>query len=169
MATPGKDVFRRNGFELAWASAFAKIDNDEFFGFTGVDYEEKLERAFARGMDKGGPPRGITRGQYTGSDGASLKMYKASALAFIEKLAAKAEDKQSYGSVSFFFSLQYVENDVSITEELYDCYLTGAKRSAAPGADALVDELPFMVTYVKLKTPTSPNGLVLFDNRRGRY
>lgn len=60
MAT-GKDVFRRNGEEIVWASQTLKVDDDEFFGATGIDYEEKLERAFARGLGRDQAPRGITR------------------------------------------------------------------------------------------------------------
>ena len=167
MAATGKDVFRRNGYELSWASASAKADNDEFFGFTGVDYEEKLERAFTRGLGKDGAPRGMTRGQYS-VEGSSIKMYKSSALSLIEKLAQKSKDGKSYGSVPFFFSLQFVEDDVSITEELYGCKISGRKASIAQGADGLIDELGITVLYAKLSTPNI-KGMTLFDNRQGRF
>ena len=132
--TTGKDVFRRNGFEVSWASAVAKIDNDEFFGFTECAYEEKLDRAFTRGMGKDGAPRGMTRGQYS-VEGSSLKMYKSSALALIEKLCQKSGGK-NYGQVPFFWSLQYVEegigdDGISITEELNGCRIAGRKSSVA--------------------------------------
>jgi hypothetical protein len=171
MAT-GKDVFRRNGFEVSWASAVAKVDNDEFFGFTGVDYEDKLERAFTRGMGKDGAPRGMTRGQYS-VEGSSIKMYKASALAFLEKLAQKSRDGKSYGKPSFFFSLQYVEegdgdDGISITEELYGCRVSGRKASVAQGPEGLIDELAITVLYAKLTTPNI-RGMTLFDNSKRRF
>lgn len=156
------DQFRRNGFEVSWASAVAKIDNDEYYGFTGVDYEEKLERALARGTGRAQAPRGMTAGQYS-VDGSVIKLYKASALALISALAAKSPDRKSYGNVTFYFSLQYLEDDVSIHEELFNCRISGRKASAAQGPDALVDELPLTVEYAKV------NGLTLFDNRQGRY
>ena len=167
MGATGKDVFRRNGFELSWASALAKVDNDEFFGFTGVDYEEKLERAFARGMGKDGVPRGVTRGQYS-VEGSSVKMYKSSALALIEKLAQKSKGGKSYGNVPFFFSLQYVEEEVSITEELHSCLISGRKASIAQGPEGAIDELTITVLYAKLSTPNI-QGMTLFDNRHGRF
>lgn len=167
MAATGKDVFRRNGYELAWASASAKVDNDEFFGFTGVDYEEKLERALTRGLGKDGAPRGMTRGQYS-VEGSSIKMYKSSALALIERLAQKSKNGKSYGTVPFFFSLQYVEDDVSITEELYGCRISGRKASIAQGAEGLIDELALTVLYAKLSSPNI-QGMTLFDNRQGRF
>lgn len=166
MAT-GKDVFRRNGYELSWASVILKVLGEEFFGVTGVDYEEKLERAFVRGLERGGPPRGDTRGQYS-VEGSSLKFVKGSGIAFYELLASKAADGLSYGTVPFFLSLQYVENDISITEELYQCKVAGRKVSLAPGADALVDEVPITVGYAKLSTPTK-KGMTIFDNRNGRF
>jgi hypothetical protein len=162
----GKDVFRRNGYELSWASASAKIDGDEFFGFTGIDYEEKLERAIARGMGRDQAPRGMTSGQYS-VDGAVIKGHKASIISFLEKLGAK--NSGSYGKTEFFFMLQYVENDVSITEELYGCRVNGRKPSLAQGSESLIEEVPIQVLYAKLKTPDFPNGLTLFDNAKGRY
>ena len=173
MTTTGKDVFRRNGFEVSWASATAKIDNDEFFGFTEVNYEEKLDRAFTRGMGKDGAPRGTTRGQYS-VEGSSLKLYKSSALALIEKLCQKSRDGKSWGQVPFFFSLQYVEEGnfgeegISITEELYGCKAAGRKASVAQGPEGLVDEIPITVMYAKLTTPNIA-GMTLFDNRQRRF
>ncbi|WP_437606256.1 hypothetical protein WMF20_35390 [Sorangium sp. So ce834] len=165
--TTGKDVFRRNGYELAWASMQAKVDNDEFYGFTGVDYEEKLERAFAWGMDKAGVPRGVTKGKYS-VEGSSIKMYKASALALIEALARKSPGGKSYGHVLFHLTLQYVEEDISVTEELFGCRIAGAKRSIAQGPDAAIDEIPITVMYAKISGPNI-QGLTLFDNSQGRY
>ncbi|WP_437958593.1 hypothetical protein WME76_02285 [Sorangium sp. So ce119] len=166
MAT-GKDVFRRNGYELSWSSSSAKINNDEFYGFTGVDYEEKLEKAFAWGMDKAGVPRGRTKGKYS-VEGSSIKMYKSTALALIEALARKSPDGKSYGNVQFHFTLQYVEDDISVTEELFGCEIAGAKRSISNGPDAAIDEIPISVMYAKLSTPNI-QGMTLFDNRQGRY
>ncbi|MGK4001105.1 hypothetical protein WMF31_00670 [Sorangium sp. So ce1036] len=163
----GKDIFRRNGYEVGWFSALAKVDNDEFYGFTGIDYEERLERAFAWGMDRAGVPRGVTRGKYS-VEGSSIKAYKASALALIEALARKSPDGKSYGSVSFHFTLQYEEEDISITEELFGCRISGRKASLSNGADPLVDEIPITVMYAKLSTPNI-QGMTLFDNRQGRY
>jgi hypothetical protein len=162
----GKDTFRRNGFELSWGSAVIKVDNEEYFGITGVDYEEKLERTFVRGTGRDGVPRGMTRGQYS-VEGSSIKMYKSSALALLEKLAADSADGKSYGQTPFFFSLDYEEDDVSLTEELYDCRITGRKASIALGAEGLIDEIQIMVLYAKLTTPNI-EGMTLFDNRNGR-
>src|SRR5262249_42403636 len=147
--------------------AVAKVDNDEFFGFTAVDYEEKLERAFARGMGKDGAPRGMTRGLYS-VEGSSIKMYKSSALSLMERLAPKSSGGQSYRQTAFFFSLQYVEDDISSTEELYGCRIAGRKASVSQSADALVDEIPITVLYAKLTTPNI-QGMTLFDNRQRRF
>lgn len=163
----GRDVFRRNGYELSWHSSIAKVENDEFFGWTGVDYEEKLERAFARGFERGGPPRAMTRGTYS-VDGGVLKGNKSSMIALLEKLASLSPDGLSYGFAPFFFSLQYIENDIAITEELYECRVSGRKVSLAHGADALVEEIPIMVMYAKLTT-ANKSGMTLFDNSRKRF
>lgn len=166
MAT-GKDTFRRNGYVLSWASSLAKVDNDEFYGFNGIDVEEKIERAMARGMERGGPPLGITRGQYS-VEGSTLKGRLDTMTALMEKLAQKSTNGKSYGEKPFFFSLQYIENDLSITEEYHECYLSGRKLSASPGPDALIYEMPITIMYVKLNTPNI-QGMTLFDNRHGRY
>jgi hypothetical protein len=109
----------------------------------------------------------MTRGQYS-VEGSSLKMYKSSALALIEKLCQKSKNGKSYGSVPFHFVLQYVEDDISITEELFGCQISGRKASASQGSEGLVDEIPIMVMYAKLSTPNI-QGMTLFDNRQGRF
>lgn len=164
----GKDVFRRNGKALSWSSAIAKVDDEEFFGFTGIDYEEKLTRAFARGMDRGGPPRSVTGGQYEVSGGA-LKGHADSMWALIERVAAKSVDGSSYGSEPFFFALQHAETGIEVTEELHEVYLDGRKTSLAEGPEPNIIEVPLTIIYVKLITPNFPGGLTLFDNRRGRF
>jgi len=166
MAT-GKDVFRRNGEEIVWASISLKVLDEELFGVTGIDYEEKLERSFARGLGRDQAPRGITTGGYS-VEGSSIKLYKASALALLEMLASKSSTGKNYGKTPFYFSLQYVEDDVSVTEELFNCLVSGRKVSAAPGADGLIDEIPITVQYAKLSTPNI-QGMTLFDNRAGRF
>lgn len=165
--TTGKDVFRRNGEEIIWASATLKVIDEEMFGVTAVDYEEKLERSFARGLGRDQAPRGITTGAYS-VEGSSIKLYKASAMALLEMLALKSPDGKSYGRTPFYFVLQYVEEDVSITEELFGCKVSGRKVSAAPGADGLIDEVPITVQYAKLSTG-NVQGMTLFDNRAGRF
>lgn len=165
--TTGKDVFRRNGEEIVWASITLKIDDEEFFGVTGIDYEEKLERSFARGLGRDQAPRGITSGGYS-VDGSSIKLYKASAVAFLEALAAKSPNGKTYGKTSFYFALQYIEDDISITEELFNCKVSGRKVTAAPGAEGLIDEIPIAVQYAKLSTPNI-QGMTLFNNSSGRF
>src|SRR5262249_545525 len=108
-----------------------------------------------------------TRGLYS-VEGSSIKMYKSSALALIEALARKSRDGKSYGQASFFFSLQYVEDDISITEELYGCRIAGRKVSVSQSADAVADELPIGVLYGKLRRPKI-EGMNLFDNRQRRF
>src|SRR5262249_53272016 len=142
-------------------------DNEEFFGFTGVDYEEKLERAFTWGMSRAGVPRGVTRGKYS-VEGSSIKMYKASAIALLEYLASKSPDGKSIGNTKFFFSLQYFEEDISITEKLYECRIAGAKRSISNSPDAAVDEIPITVMWASLSTPNIQD-MTLFDNTQRRY
>lgn len=166
MGAAGKDTIRRNGYALSWASLIIKVENDEFFGFTGIDVEEKIERAIARGTDRGGPPRAITRGQYS-VEGSTIKGHVDSMAALLEKLAAKSPNGLSYGYASFFASLQYIENGISITEMYHDCYINGRKFSGSPSPDALIWEVPVQITKVTMNTPNK-KGLTLFDSSTGR-
>jgi hypothetical protein len=161
----GKDTFRRNGYVLTWASAVVKVDNDEFFGFTGIDLEEKLTKGIAKAL--GQVPRGRGRGEYS-VEGAVLKCHKDTAFALKERLALKSPDGKSFGNVPFFFSLQYIENDITVTEKLYECEIDGVKRSSAPGTDPLIEEIPISIGYVKVDGPNIKD-MTLFDNRKGRY
>jgi hypothetical protein len=141
--------FRRNGAVLTWQSSKARVDGENFFGFTGIDYEEKLERAIAYGMNEGGPPRGFGGGKY-GVSGGNLKGHKDEMLAFAAHLTEKAAGMGA-GSVPFFFSLQHVEGDLEIEERLWDCQLDGFKHSHSEGTDALIVESPITIHRVSLK------------------
>lgn len=172
MPPPGKDVFRRNGFEVSYASVTLKVDNDQFWGVVGIDYEEKITREFVRGLGKAQAPRGKTRGEYS-VEGSSLKMYKTTAIALYEKLWIKS-GKRSISAAPFYFSLQYVEESgdggpgISITEELHGVHIDGRKSSGAKGSEAIIEEVPISILYVTMTTPNC-NRMTIFDNRDRRY
>lgn len=155
------DEIRVNGNQISWGSIILKIDSDRFFGFTGIDYGDKLEVALGWGMGKHQAPRSRSRGKYI-PDPVKLKGPKGSAQSLRQQLADRSTSGTSYGTVEFDIVVQYSEDDEDpITVEIESCRFVGNHEAHEEGSEILVDEIELSCRKIRR------NGLVLFDDSEG--
>jgi hypothetical protein len=156
------DQIRVNGNQLSWGSIILKLDNDRFYGFTGITFADKRERVKAYGMGRHQAPRGRSRGKYS-VDPVKLTGWKRAIQDFRDALAAKAEDGKSYGDVEFDVIVQYVDTgEESITVLIERCVWAGNSSSEEEGADPLKEEVELDAMLIRR------NEQVLFDNTDGQ-
>ena len=156
------DQVRINGNVMSWGSISAKIDNEPFYGFTGVEFGDNRERAYVWGMGKSQAPRGRTRGKYTPEPG-KLTGPISTVQALVDRLAAKASDRKSYGNVEFPVVIQFVDDgEVPVTVLLEGCVVTGIKNSHEESAEAVMQDVA--LSYMRVWR----NGKCLFDATAGQ-
>lgn len=152
------DSYRINGDDFSKASTELKIDQDPFYGWTELNYDEKRTRVKGYGQSRSMAPRSRTGGKY---EPGALKiiMYKDTARELREKLAAKAADAVSYGNPKVPITLQYVEPGLkTITVEFVDCAWATKSNAEKEDGGHSMEDVEFDVMYIK------ENGLTLFDN-----
>jgi hypothetical protein len=155
------DAIRVNGNQFSWGSIILKLDQEPFYGFTGITYADKRERVKAYGMGRHHAPRGRSRGKYT-IEPAKLTGWKSSIQAFRVQLAARSANGQSYGDVEFQAIVQYVEFDETpMTVVLERCVWAGNSTSDEENPDPLKEEIELDTMLIRR------NGLVLFDSSQG--
>lgn len=155
------DAVRVNGNQVSWGSIVLKCGLARYFGFTSIDYGDKVEVALAWGMGKHQAPRARSRGKYI-PDPVKLKGPKTSAQILREQLAALSQDGRSYGTVEFDIVVQYSEaNEPPITVEIERCRIVGNHEAHEEGSEILQDELE--ISCMKIRR----NGMVLFDESEG--
>ena len=135
------DIIRVNNTILSWASCSVKFDGIPYNGITGIDYEEKRERAVVYGMRRDGTPLGKTSGKYSVPT-CTISMLRDSADKLTTYLTAKGLG--SYGDAEFVTIVQYIEpvpGATPITVILSGCTVDGVKDANQEGADALTTEL----------------------------
>lgn len=155
------DAIRVNGNLFSWGSIILKIDQEPFYGFTGITYADKRERVKGYGMGRHHAPRGRSRGKYT-IELAKLTGWKSSIQAVRVQLAARSANGQSYGDVEFQIIVQYVESDEApMTVALERCVWAGNSSSDEENPDPLKEEVEIDPMLIRR------NGLVLFDSSQG--
>lgn len=154
------DSARINGNTYSWSSVTLKVDGDRYFGITAIGYGDSRERSKAYGMGRHHAPRGRGAGKY-GTDPCTATMYKDTFDAFLAALAVAATDGKSVGNVQFQIVVQYVENDISITDEIEDCVLTKFAAKAEENPDSLMVELEIDCMRIRW------GGKTLFDQSEG--
>ncbi len=155
------DSIRINGVQHSWSSTKLKIDGEPFYGITAINYGDALEVVKGYGMGRHHGPRGRSAGKYT-VEPIAVKMFKSSAQALREQLAAKSPSGTSYGRTVFQMVLQFVEpDDSTITVEFEDCRWTKDSSTNEEGPDPLQEETEFDCMRIRR------NGLVLYDDSEG--
>lgn len=155
------DQIRVNNNQFSWGSIILKLNDDRFYGFTGITYADKRERVKGYGMGRHQAPRGRSRGKYT-TDPVKLTGFKSSIAAFRAALAAQATDGKSYGDVEFEILVQYVETGEDPQDvEIERCVWTGNSTSEEEGADPLKEEIEIDCMLIRR------NGATLFDDSEG--
>lgn len=155
------DAIRVNGNQVSWGSIVLKVGGERFFGFTSIDYGDKLEVAFAWGMGKHQAPRGRSRGKYI-PDPVKLKGPKTSVQELRQQLADLSIDGVSYGTTEFHITVQFSEADEPpITVEIERCRFVGNHEAHEDGSEVLQDEIE--ISCMKIRR----NDLVLFDESEG--
>lgn len=151
-----------NGNMYDFGSTSLKIDDEPFYGYKGITWNQKRERAKAHGQGKHRIPRGKSRGKYSAE--CTLTLYRDADTALIDHLASKAADGVSYGEVEFPMVLQYIEegsNQDPVTIEFGRCHYGGDDNSNEEGGEADAVTITIDLIYIK------KNGKTLFDNSDG--
>lgn len=155
------DAIRVNGNQFSYGSIILKLDQDPFYGFTGISYADKRERVKAYGMGRHHAPRGRSRGKYT-IEPVKLTGWKNSIQIFRAQLAARSVGGLSYGDVEFQIVVQYIEFDESpITVAIERCVWAGNSVSDEENPDPLKEEIEIDAMLIRR------NNLVLFDAAQG--
>lgn len=154
------DEIRVNGNQHSWGSITVKVNEERYFGFTGISFSDSRERVKAYGMGRHHAARGRSRGKYA-TEPVGITGWKGS-IQTLRQALADAGDGESYGDTVFQVVVQYVEDDdTPITVELEDCVLTKNTTTDEEGPDPLKDEIEADCMRIRR------NGLVLFDNSQG--
>src|SRR5690349_19797360 len=155
------DAIRVNGNQISWGSIVLKVGGARMFGWTSIDFGDKLEMTLAWGMGKHQAPRGRSRGKYT-PDPVKLKGPKSTVHELRQSLADLSADGASYGTVEFEIVVQFSERDEPpITVEIERCRFAANRASHEESADPLQDEIE--ISCMKRRD----DGLVLFDESEG--
>jgi hypothetical protein len=155
------DAIRVNGNQFSWGSIILKVDQEPFYGFTGITYADKRERVKAYGMGRHHAPRGRSRGKYT-IEPVKLTGWKSSVQAVRLQLAARSANQLSYGDVEFQIIVQYVESDETpMTVAIERCVWAGNSSSDEENPDPLKEEVEIDAMLIRR------NNLVLFDSSQG--
>lgn len=155
------DQLRINGNQHSWGSIVIKLDDERYYGCTGITFADKRERVKAYGIGRHHAPRGRSRGKYS-TEPVKLTMWKSAAQALREALARKSADGRSYGDVEFEILVQYIEvGDEPMDVSISRCVITGNSTSDEENPDPLKEEIEIDCMLIRR------NGLSLFDGSQG--
>jgi hypothetical protein len=147
-----------NGIAHSWESVKLTFDGDIFNQFSSIDFDDKLESAFAYGTGKAHGPIARSGGKYTPGV-VKLTALKGAIQLFREWVAAKSSTGKTYGNVIFQGVLQYLaEDDVPIKIEFRDLKWSTNTSGDKEGADPLTDSCELQPMRILR------NGIALYDN-----
>lgn len=155
------DQLRILGNILSWGSIKVKVAGEQYVGFTGLNFGDKLERVVAYGMGLHQAPRAISRGKYS-TEPVKVTGPPGSFQILREALAAQSTTGTNYGTVPFEIVAQFFDNgDKPITVELSYCLWSGNVNNHEENPDPLKEECEFTCMVIRR------NGTVLFDDSEG--
>lgn len=155
-----QDPVRINGKAFSWASTSFKLGSLPITGITDVTYGDKLEKAYAYGMNRSHAPIARTKGKYV-PDPLKITVHRHTAHAIREALAKGSPDGKSTGSTSKTVTIQSVEGDLPVqTVEAVGCELAEDTGTHSENADPEKEELTFSVMFYRR------NGKTLFDEKK---
>lgn len=145
------DQIRVNG-TLADGAITIKLDGIEYYGFTGIGYDDGVEVKKMWGLNKARGPRGRTAGKYDASDG-SLKGPKSTIEALFAALDAKAPFVAGVKKVSlveFPLTVAYADGVASYLDRLNQVRVLKRKSGVpdADSADGVVEELTLSIMSI---------------------
>jgi hypothetical protein len=147
-----------NGIAHSWESSKLTFDGDEFNQFSSIDFDDKLESAFAYGSGKSHGPIARSGGKYTPGV-VKLTALKGAMQQFREWVAAKSPNGKSYGKVIFQGVFQYLgDDDVPIKIEFRNLKWVSNTSGDKEGADPLTDSCELQPMRILR------NGIALYDN-----
>lgn len=155
------DKIRVNGNQYSYGSIVFKLGDEQFTGFTAIQYGDKRTREKAYGMGRHHAPRGRSRGKYE-PEPVKVTGYTSSVQALRAGLAKRAADGKSYGNVEFQGCVQYIEDDEGeYTVELDRLVWASNSTSDDEGSDLDKEDIELDVMLIRR------NGLVLYDATNG--
>ncbi len=145
------DQIRRNG-TLCDGAVVIKIDSLQYYGWTGINYDDGVEVKKLWGLSTSRGPRGRTAGKYDVSDG-TLKGPKSTVEALWEALARKAptvHGRKRISLVEFPITIAYADANTSYTDLLQQVRILKRKSGVpdADSADAVVEELTISIMSI---------------------
>jgi hypothetical protein len=152
------DSVRVNGLVFGWESIVFRIDDLTWTGITGIDYGDKVEKAYQYGAGKHHAPIGITRGKYDPGT-VVITARKATARDIKARIASRAgTGGMSNVPVPMYLSFEEPTDGTPIVVEIAQMFLTEHASSHSEGTDPLDEKLTFMPMGLK------HNGATLYDS-----
>lgn len=156
------DQISVNGNAESWGYLVFKFMGQRFWGFTGVEFSDKITEALGYSSGRHHAPTRRSAGKYE-IDPVKVTGYPTSLQAFREVLAAFSETGTSYGSVEFEATLQTVlPSGNPLQADFSRC--RWISNGASWQEDAEVQKEDFTIQPMRV----ARNGLVLFDDSEGR-
>jgi hypothetical protein len=136
------DQIRVNGNLVGWSSCILKIDGEKVVGVTSINWDESLESTMGYGMGRSHAPIAQTPGKYV-PGALKIRLWSHTAIAWRKKLAAKARDKRSFGTVYVPVFFQVDEGEIVSTVEFRRCRVSKVTPGVEEGAEGMVEEWEF--------------------------
>ena len=149
------------GYVHAWGSITFKVNDRRVYGRTKIGYGDKRTRTKGYGAGRHHAPTRRSPGKYE-TDPVTTDLYKETAQALREALAAEAEDGNSYGNVVVqieFLATEAGAADLQVT--IHGCAWQGDKSDHAEGPDGLMDQIEWDCMWI------DRDGKTLFDGTEG--
>lgn len=158
-----QDPVRVPGYVHGWGSCLFKFeDGTRINGITKFGYGDSRKRTKGYGAGRHQAPTRRSAGKYEVAPGTT-DLYKETAQAIRNKLAALAEDGASYGNTIVQIELICTEPGAAdIMVELHDCVIDEDKSDHSEGPDGLMDQLSWDVMRVVR------DGKTLYDGTEGQ-
>lgn len=156
-----QDHVRAPGFVHGWGSAIFKIGDDRINGIVKFGYGDKRTHAKGYGAGRHHAPSRRSPGKYE-VDACTTEVYKETAQAIRERLAAASSDGRTTGNTLVQIELIATEPAMAnLHVTLHDAVLTGDKSDHSEGPEGLMDALEWDVMYI------DRDGLTLADQSEG--
>jgi len=154
------DQLRVNGTAMSWGSITVKIDTEEVFGWTKIEYGDGRTHEKGWQLGRHQAPTRRSNGEYD-TENVKLTGYKAS-VAALQRHLAQANGTTSYGGYEFEILVQAVEEDeTDLNVEIRRCTYEKSMASHERGPSLLTEDVEINCMSIVR------NGLTLFDTSLG--
>jgi hypothetical protein len=159
--TTAQDRARVPGYVHSWGSFIFRYNDVRINGITKLGYADSRKRGKGYGAGRHQAPTHRTAGQYE-CEPASMDLYKETAQAIRNALAAGSESGNSHGNP--IFQMEFIASEpgsADIVVTLHDCTWESDKSDHAVGPDGLMDQVTLDVMFI------DRDGKFLFDDTEG--